>query len=117
MYFEAVSRKPSFSRQQLVNKKKIYNSVIACTFKHMQPKCEENIFCFNRIFSAYIKDIEEKPGPTVWGSKMPFGEVMLEQKDCGGWVHSVSFSPSGDHLAWVAHNSSISVADGTLGKE
>lgn len=70
-----------------------------------------------RIFSAYIKDIEEKPGPTVWGSKMPFGEVMLEQKDCGGWVHSVSFSPSGDHLAWVAHNSSISVADGAQGKE
>lgn len=72
---------------------------------------------WNRVFSTYIKDIEEKPGPTVWGSKMPFGEVLLEHKDCGGWVHSVSFSPSGDHLAWVAHNSSLSVADGAQGKE
>ncbi|KAL2101505.1 hypothetical protein ACEWY4_003266 [Coilia grayii] len=70
-----------------------------------------------RIFSAYIKDIEDKPGPTPWGAKMPFGEVMLEQKDCGGWVHSVCFSPSGDSLAWVSHNSSISVADAPQGKE
>lgn len=70
-----------------------------------------------RVFSTYIKDIEDKPGPTAWGSKMPFGEVLLEHKDCGGWVHSVSFSPSGDQLAWVAHNSSITVVDAALGKE
>ncbi|KAJ8001357.1 hypothetical protein DPEC_G00168690 [Dallia pectoralis] len=31
-----------------------------------------------RVFSAYIKEVEEKPGPTVWGSKMPFGEVLFE---------------------------------------
>lgn len=70
-----------------------------------------------RIFSAYIKDIEDKPGPTAWGAKMPFGELMFENKDCGGWVHSLSFSPSGDQLSWVAHNSSITVADATRGKE
>ncbi|XP_076000186.1 actin-related protein 2/3 complex subunit 1A-A isoform X1 [Genypterus blacodes] len=70
-----------------------------------------------RVFSAYIKDIEDKPGPTAWGAKMPFGEVLLEHKDCGGWVHSISFSCSGDQLAWVAHNSSIAVADATQGKE
>lgn len=72
---------------------------------------------FFRIFSAYIKDIEDKPGPTAWGAKMPFGELMFENKDCGGWVHSLSFSPSGDQLSWVAHNSSITVADATRGKE
>ncbi|XP_072549607.1 actin-related protein 2/3 complex subunit 1A-A [Salminus brasiliensis] len=70
-----------------------------------------------RVFSAYIKEIEDKPGPTPWGAKMPFGEVLLEQKDVGGWVHSVAFSPSGDSLAWVSHNSAISVADATQGKE
>uniref|UniRef100_A0A3B3W0N2 Zgc:86896 n=1 Tax=Poecilia latipinna TaxID=48699 RepID=A0A3B3W0N2_9TELE len=70
-----------------------------------------------RIFSTYIKDIEDKPGPTAWGAKMPFGELLLEHKDCGGWVHSVSFSPSGDQLAWVAHNSSLTVADAAQGKE
>ncbi|TSQ23938.1 Actin-related protein 2/3 complex subunit 1A [Bagarius yarrelli] len=69
------------------------------------------------VFSTYIKEIEDKPGPTPWGAKMPFGEMLLENKDCGGWVHSVAFSPSGDSLAWVSHNSAISVADAKQGKE
>lgn len=47
---------------------------------------------------------------------MPFGEMLLEHKDCGGWVHDVSFSSSGDQLAWVAHNSGVYVADAAQGK-
>ena len=31
----------------------------------------------------------------------------------GGWVHCVSFSGDGNRLAWVGHDSSISVADAT----
>ena len=30
----------------------------------------------------------------------------------GGWVHSVAFSPSGNKIAWVGHDSSISVQSG-----
>ncbi|TMS22818.1 Actin-related protein 2/3 complex subunit 1A [Larimichthys crocea] len=54
-----------------------------------------------RVFSAYIKEVEEKPGPTPWGSKMPFGAVLAEFGGAGGggWVHSVSFSASGNRLA------------------
>ncbi|XP_035252945.1 actin-related protein 2/3 complex subunit 1A-A [Anguilla anguilla] len=70
-----------------------------------------------RVFSGYIKDIEDKPGPTPWGAKMPFGELLLEHRDCGGWVHGVSFSPSGDSLAWVSHSSTIGVVDAAQGKE
>ncbi len=33
----------------------------------------------------------------------------------GGWVHSVSFSADGNKLAWVGHDSSLSVADATKG--
>jgi len=42
-----------------------------------------------RVFSAYIKDVEEKPGPTSWGNKMPFGNVMGEFSSggCGGKLH------------------------------
>jgi len=29
----------------------------------------------------------------------------------GGWVHGVSFSASGDRLAWVGHDSTITVVD------
>jgi len=69
-----------------------------------------------RIFSAYIKDIEEKPQPTVWGAKMPLGQLMHEFANnsvgCGGWVHDVSFSHDGSRIVWVGHDSSISIAQG-----
>lgn len=66
----------------------------------------------NRVFSAYVKEIEEKPEPTPWGKKMPFGNCLAEfYNGSGGWVHSVSFSPSGNKLAWVGHDSSISVVN------
>lgn len=75
----------------------------------------------NRVFSAYIKEVEEKPGPTSWGSKMPFGEMLFESGGSaagqaagggGGWVHSVCFSQSGNRLAWTSHDSTVSVAEG-----
>nr|CAG4650138.1 EOG090X05RK [Sida crystallina] len=72
-----------------------------------------------RVFSAYIKEIEDRPQPTAWGSKMPLAQMMAEfpnsQAGGGGWVHSVNFSSSGDKVAWVGHDSSISVADATKG--
>jgi len=72
-----------------------------------------------RVFSAYIKDIEAKPGPTSWGKKMPFGACLAEFTNGpvgGGWVHSVGFSPEGDRLAYASHDSSVSVGmgDGTV---
>nr|DBA20168.1 TPA: hypothetical protein GDO54_015887 [Pyxicephalus adspersus] len=65
------------------------------------------------IFSSYIKEMEERPAPTPWGSKMPFGELMFESSSSCGWVHSVSFSHSGDHMAWVSHDSTICIVDAT----
>ncbi|KAM4034116.1 actin-related protein 2/3 complex subunit 1A-like isoform 2-T5 [Anomaloglossus baeobatrachus] len=70
-----------------------------------------------RIFSTYVKEIEEKPSATLWGTKMPFGELLFERGNNGGWVHGVSFSPSGQCLAWVDHNSLVNVADSTHDKE
>ncbi|CAH1795131.1 unnamed protein product [Owenia fusiformis] len=65
-----------------------------------------------RVFSAYIKDIEDKPTATVWGKKMTFGNLMAEfSNGGGGWVHYVAFSASGDKLAWVGHDASVSVVD------
>lgn len=66
-----------------------------------------------RVFSAYIKEIEPKPEATSWGKKMPFGALMKEfTNGCGGWLHDVVFSPSGSKIAWVGHDSSISVGQG-----
>jgi len=71
-----------------------------------------------RVFSGYIKEIEPKPSATPWGSRMPMGQLLAEFSNSpngGGWVHSVSFSSDGARLAWLGHDSSISVADS--GKE
>lgn len=66
-----------------------------------------------RVFSGYIKGVDEKPGPTAWGAKMPFGELMGEfSNGTGGWVHDCVFSPDGESIAWVGHDSSFSVATG-----
>jgi len=49
---------------------------------------------------------------------MPMGQLMAEFSNSpmgGGWVHAVSFSASGSKLAWVGHDSSISVADSESG--
>jgi len=63
-----------------------------------------------RVFSAYIKDVDKKPLPSVWGEKLPFNTVCGEySSSSGGWVHSVGFSPSGDVLAFASHDSTISV--------
>ena len=67
-----------------------------------------------RVYSGYIKEMEAKPSATAWGARMPFGNLMTEFSNSangGGWVHAVSFSGDGSKLAWVGHDSSISVAD------
>lgn len=72
-----------------------------------------------RVFSAYIKDIEDQPTPTPWGNRMPLGNLMAEFKNSatsgGGWINNVSFSSDGNKICWVGHDSCINVADATNG--
>lgn len=68
-----------------------------------------------RVFSTYLREIEEKPGPTTWGRKMPFGQLMKEYgHGLGGWVHGVSFNSNGEKLAFVSHDSSVGFATGEM---
>jgi len=64
-----------------------------------------------RVFSAWIKGIDAKASNPVWGEKLPFGTICGEF-NAGGWVHGVSFSPSGNAIAYVSHDSTISIANG-----
>lgn len=64
-----------------------------------------------RVFSGYIKGVDEKPAPTVWGERLPFNTLCGEFTNItGGWVHDVAFSPSGNSLAFATHDSNILVA-------
>ncbi|KAF8545404.1 putative actin-related protein 2/3 complex subunit 1A [Trichophaea hybrida] len=63
-----------------------------------------------RVFSSFIKGVDKRPEPTAWGERLPFNTVCGEfTNSSGGWVHSVAFSPSGDALAYAAHDSSVTV--------
>ncbi|XP_037960103.1 actin-related protein 2/3 complex subunit 1A-B [Teleopsis dalmanni] len=71
-----------------------------------------------RVFSAYIKDIEDQPTPTPWGNRMPLGNLMAEFRNStsgGGWINDVSFSSDGNKVCWIGHDSCISVGDATNG--
>ena len=63
-----------------------------------------------RIFSAFIKGIDKNPGQTPFGDKLPFGQCLAEYA-ATGWVHDVNWSPSGNRLVFVAHDSRIHFVD------
>lgn len=61
-----------------------------------------------RIFSAHVKGLDERPqaGPFGDAAKLAFGNCLAEYTTAG-WVHDVAFSPSGNILAFVSHDSTI----------
>jgi len=65
-----------------------------------------------RIFSAFVNGVDEDPGQTAFGSgsEIDFGECVAEF-NAAGWVHDVAWSPSGNALAFVSHDSSLTVID------
>ncbi|KAI2788515.1 Actin-related protein 2/3 complex subunit 1 [Penicillium oxalicum] len=48
-----------------------------------------------RVFSSFIKGIDQRPEPSAWGERLPFNTICGEfLNDTAGWIHGVSFSPS-----------------------
>jgi len=65
-----------------------------------------------RVYSSALKELSDKPETSGWMPKLSkFGTLLAEFTNCSGWVHGVKFSPSGDQLAWVAHDSSVSIVN------
>jgi len=63
-----------------------------------------------RVFSSFIKGVDARPEASVWGERLPFNTVCGEYlNNSAGWVHGCAFSPSGNALAFTAHDSSITV--------
>jgi len=63
-----------------------------------------------RIFNCAIREVDGRQVETAWGKKKPFDEPLCEF-DCAGWVQGIAFSPSGNRLAFVGHDSTVSVAE------
>jgi len=64
-----------------------------------------------RVFSSALKETNDKPETSGWMPKLSKFATMLAEFTTQGWVHSVKFSPSGDKLAWVAHDASINIVN------
>ena len=45
-----------------------------------------------RVFSAYVKDCDEKPESTCWGKKMTMGNLMAEFSSPGVGSGNIVFS-------------------------
>lgn len=85
----------------------------------------------SRIFSTYIKEVDDLNKNNLSNLKLTSwlkdrgdllsndnsitmtGTLVNEFSNSGAWVHDVAFSPDGSRLAWVSHDSSISVVDST----
>jgi len=63
-----------------------------------------------RIFNCAIREVDGRQVETAWGKKKPFDEPLCEF-DCAGWVQGIAFSPSGNRLAFVGHDSTVSIAE------
>lgn len=68
-----------------------------------------------RVFSAFIKGVDKGTPQTPFGSKLTFGECFAEFDTCFGWVQSVQWSPSGNKVGFIGHDSTLCVADVTNG--
>jgi len=72
-----------------------------------------------RIFSAWTKGVDKKgvqaPSSLPAGDLEKFGTPLAEY-NCNSWVKDVEFSPSGNLLAFIGHDSSFSVVELGSGK-
>ena len=63
-----------------------------------------------RVLSAFVKGTDPRPESSVWGEKLPFNTVCGEYLNhFAGWIHALAFSPTGDVLAFSAHDSTVTV--------
>jgi len=66
-----------------------------------------------RIFGSYIKGTDKQMPNTPFGAKaQQFGEPCVEfDAPYGGWAHAVKWAPSGNGVAFVSHDSTVSYVD------
>lgn len=61
-----------------------------------------------RVFSTFIKGVDAKPNPSIWGERLPFQTLCLDV-NLSSWIQDVKFSPDYQFVAGVGHDSSLFV--------
>jgi len=63
-----------------------------------------------RIFNCAVRGVDKRPAPSNWGAGKPFDKPLAEI-DCNGWIQGIAFSPSGNRLCFVGHDSTVTIAE------
>jgi len=63
-----------------------------------------------RVISAYLERVDGEDSDHAPFEDGDFGTVLAEF-ECKGWVMDVAFSPEGDKLTFIGHDSSITIVD------
>ncbi|XVF58554.1 hypothetical protein PTKIN_Ptkin07bG0075500 [Pterospermum kingtungense] len=64
-----------------------------------------------RVFSTFIKGVDTRESKTGSSSNSKFGEQIVQLDLSFSWAFGVEWSPSGNTLAYVGHNSMIYFVD------
>jgi len=64
-----------------------------------------------RIFSAFIKGTDKGVPETPFGTKLGFGDLLVEMDSALGWVQSVKWSPNGKLIGFIGQDSTVCVGD------
>ncbi|XP_027342320.1 actin-related protein 2/3 complex subunit 1B-like [Abrus precatorius] len=64
-----------------------------------------------RVFSTFIKGVDAKDSKKGTSSDSKFGELIVQLDLSSSWTFGVKWSPSGNTLAYVGHNSMIYFVD------
>ena len=64
-----------------------------------------------RVFSTLIKGVDAKDSKKGTSSDSKFGELIVQLDLSSSWTFGVKWSPSGNTLAYVGHNSMIYFVD------
>jgi len=62
-----------------------------------------------RVFSAFIPEVDASQDAGPFPTAQPFGELLAEFDSSNGWVEAVRWSTTGNKLAFVGHDSSLTV--------
>ncbi|XP_061364397.1 actin-related protein 2/3 complex subunit 1B-like isoform X1 [Gastrolobium bilobum] len=64
-----------------------------------------------RVFSTFMKGVDAKDSKKGTSSDSKFGELIVQLDLSSSWTFGVKWSPSGNTLAYVGHNSMIYFVD------
>eukprot|EP00249_Psilotum_nudum_P016625 c25914_g1_i1 orf=305-1453(+) len=70
--------------------------------------------CKCRVFSTHIKGVDGRVDAATSFAEMKFGEQVVQLDFTFGWTFGVKWSPSGDSLAFVGHDSTICFVDNVV---